>query len=154
MDNDWNSITQSIHSGQRPDYWSPNSIVAPIVLSTTFKQDTIHESPEFYSYIGNNTPNRKVIEECLASLENAKFALCFPSGLSATTVIGLGLLESGDHVLLTKDVYFGIRIIFDECFRKMGISTTFIDMENIDEIEINIKPNTKVSVFLIYDKKG
>jgi cystathionine beta-lyase/cystathionine gamma-synthase len=102
-----NASTKSIHSGQNPDDWHSKCIVSPIVLSTTYKQSEIHASPEYYSYIGYNSPNRKATEECLSSLENAKWALCFPSGLSATTIIGF-LLKSGDHILLTRDVYYGM----------------------------------------------
>ncbi len=138
------NTTKSIHTGQNPDKWDSKCIAPPVVLSTTFKLPEICVSPEYYSYIGYNNPNRTMVEECLASLENAKYSLCFPSGLSATTAIGF-LLKSGDHILMTKDVYYGVAVVLNDCFKRFNIETTFTDMTDVEEIRANLRPNTRVS---------
>ncbi|GIY63979.1 cystathionine gamma-lyase [Caerostris extrusa] len=134
--------TRAIHDGQDPNKWKHRAVVPPISLSTTFQQlaPAVHAGFE-YSRSGN--PTRQCLEESLASLENAKYALCFASGLSATLSLTY-LLKSGDHVICFDDLYGGTNRYFRTCAAKMGIETTFTDMRSLKNIQDAIQPNTRM----------
>jgi cystathionine gamma-lyase len=133
--------TNAIHAGQEPEKWDSRCVVPPIVLSTTFKQFGPGDCVYDYSRSGN--PTRNMLEECLATLEKAKYALCFSSGLGATTTLSY-LLETGSHVLICDDVYGGSNRFFRHCASRMGITSTFIDMLNIDNVKKGLKENTRM----------
>ena len=141
-ENSWGFATNAIHASQEPEKWDSRCVVQPIVLSTTFKQFGPGEYIFDYGRSGN--PTRQTLEECLAKLEKAKYGLCFSSGLGATTTVSY-LLETGKHVLLCDDVYGGSNRFFRLCASRMGISTTFVDMRDLDNISNNLKDNTAVS---------
>jgi len=134
--------TAAIHAGQDPDQWDSQSVVTPIVLSTTFKQHSPAQ-PKKYEYGRSGNPTRDVLEECLATLEGAKYGLCFASGLGAATAL-LGVFNTGDHIICGDDVYGGINRLFNKVATPMGITTTFVDVTNLSNIEKAIKPNTKL----------
>lgn len=132
--------TNAIHVGQDPDKWDSRTVVTPIILGTTFKQDEPGKHYGFeYGRSGN--PTRNTLEETLASLEKAKHAMTFSSGLGALTTISY-LLKSGDHVVLVDDVYGGTNRFFRHCASRMGIESTFVDMVDLDAIEHAFKDNT------------
>ncbi|XP_054711642.1 cystathionine gamma-lyase-like [Uloborus diversus] len=134
--------TRAIHDGQDPDKWKHRAVVPPISMSTTFQQFAPAETAGFdYSRSGN--PTRQCLEECIASLECAKYALCFASGL-ATTLNLVHLLNAGDHVVCFDDLYGGTNRYFRTCAARMGIEPTFIDMRDVNEVEKAIRPNTKM----------
>lgn len=134
--------TQSIHCGQDPEKWDSRCVVPPIVLSTTFKQFAPGKFAG-YEYGRSGNPTRNSLEECLAPLEKAKFALAFGSGLAATTTISY-LLETGQHVLCCDDVYGGTNRFFRLCASRMGIQTSFANMLDLAATEKEIKSNTKL----------
>ncbi|XP_012257893.1 cystathionine gamma-lyase [Athalia rosae] len=134
--------TRAIHSGQDPLQWSHCSVIPPLVMSTTFRQDAPAEHRGFeYGRSGN--PTRNVLEACLASIEDAKHALVFSSGLGATTAI-TSLLENGDHIICGDDVYGGTNRFFQKCASKQGIKVTFVDVTSVKSIEQALQPNTKI----------
>ncbi|XP_075145614.1 cystathionine gamma-lyase-like [Haematobia irritans] len=134
--------TKAIHVGQDPEQWNSLSVIPPISLSTTYKQDGPGQHRGFeYSRSGN--PTRHVLEQCLASLDNAKYGLTFSSGLGATTAV-LTMLSSGDHVVLGDDVYGGTNRLIRQVITRFGIEATFVDPTNIEEFKAAIKPNTKL----------
>lgn len=132
--------TAALHAGQDPDKWKCRSVVPHIALSSTYKQfsPSVHAGFE-YSRSGN--PTRQVLEECLAPLEKAKYALAFSSGLGATTTLSY-MLKSGDHVLSVDDVYGGTNRFFRQCAGRMGINIDFVDMRDMELTEKGLKPNT------------
>lgn len=134
--------TEAIHAGQDPAKWTHRAVIPPISLSTTFQQFAPAEHAGFeYSRSGN--PTRNCLEESLAALEGAKYALCFASGL-ATTMSLTHLLKSGDHVVCFDDLYGGTNRYFRTCASKMGIEVSFVDMREIDNIRKAIQKNTKM----------
>jgi len=134
--------TKAIHAGQEPEQWESMSVVPPIVMSTTFKQ---YGPADFkkYEYGRSGNPSRDVLETCLASIENAKYGICFSSGLGATTAL-LGMLSAGDHMISGDDIYGGTNRLFQKVATNFGIETSFVDGTNVDNIEKAIKPNTKL----------
>jgi cystathionine gamma-lyase len=132
--------TQAIHVGNNPDRWDSRCVVPPLVMSTTFKQYSpgVHAG---YEYGRSGNPTRQALEECLAPLEKAKYALAFSSGLGATTALSY-LMETGNHVLLVDDVYGGTNRFFRHCAARMGIHSSFVDMCDLKLTEEAIKRNT------------
>lgn len=134
--------TRAIHAGQDADKWDSMCVVPPLVLSTTFKQYG-PANYKLYEYGRSGNPTRNVLEECLASIEFAKHAVCFSSGLGATTAL-LGLFNSGDHIICGDDIYGGTNRFFSKLASKFGIEASFVDATKLELIEQAVKPNTKM----------
>lgn len=134
--------TKAIHVGQEPERWDSRVVVPPIVLGTTYKQYSPGEHAG-YEYSRSGNPTRNTLEECMAPLENAKYALAFSSGLGALTAISY-LMRTGEHVLCVDDVYGGTNRFLRHCASRMGIETTFVDMLDFDATVKAIKPNTTI----------
>lgn len=97
-----------------------------------------------FEYGRSDNPTRNVLERCLASLDNAKYALTFSSGLGAGTIISQ-LLSSGDHIVSGDDVYGGTNRFFSKVASRQGIQTDFVDATNLENVKNAIKNNTRVS---------
>nr|CAD7433071.1 unnamed protein product [Timema monikensis] len=134
--------TRAIHVGQEPEQWESRSVVPPISLSTTFKQDGPCQFKQ-YEYGRSGNPSRSVLEKCLASLDGAKHALTFSSGLGATTAV-VQLLNAGDHIICVDDVYGGTNRLFSTIAARMNIETTFVDATIVDNIKNALRANTKL----------
>ncbi|XP_063216943.1 putative cystathionine gamma-lyase 2 [Bacillus rossius redtenbacheri] len=132
--------TRAIHVGQSPDQWSSFAIVPPITLASTFKQDG---SEPKYDYGRSGNPSRSVLEQCLASLDGAKHALAFSSGLGATTAL-TQLLRAGDHIVSSDDIYGGTNRLFSKIIARMNVETTFVDATDTEKVRLAIRPNTKM----------
>lgn len=83
------------------------------------------------------------MESCLASLDNAQFALTFASGLGAQTAI-ISTLSTGDAIITGDDVYGGTNRLFRNLAVKMGMEVIFVDMTNIDNLAKAMKANVKL----------
>lgn len=132
--------TNALHAGQEPEQWESRCVVPPLVMSTTFKQYSPGVTAG-YDYGRSGNPTRKSLETCLASLERAKYALTFSSGLASLTTLTY-LLKSGDHIVVVDDVYGGSNRFFQNCAKSMGIEATFVNMLDLSETEAAFKPNT------------
>lgn len=134
--------TRAIQVGQNPDQWSSGIVVPPIHTGTTFKQDGpgLHRG---YEYGRSGNPTRNSLETCIASLDNAKHAFAFSSGLATITGV-CALLNAGDHVICGDDVYGGTNRYFKNIGKSHGLEVDFIDTTVVDLIEKAIKPNTKM----------
>jgi cystathionine gamma-lyase len=133
--------TRALHVGQGPDP-STGAVVVPIHLATTFAQ----ESPgrhKGYEYSRSGNPTRANLEACLASLEGAEHGLAFSSGLAATTTVML-LLDPGDHVVFTEDVYGGTFRLFDKVFRRYGLNFTAVDPTDPDAVAAAMTDRTRL----------
>ncbi|XP_063923850.1 cystathionine gamma-lyase-like [Zophobas morio] len=131
--------TAAIHAFQEPEQWGSMAVVAPMVASTTFKQYGPGNFKEFeYGRSGN--PNRDVLEKCLATLDNAKYGLCWSSGLGATMGIA-SLFKAGDHIICGDNLFAGTSCLFGKICTKLGLEISFV---NESKIESAIKENTKL----------
>ena len=101
---DLNFSTKAIHVGNQPDSDS-GSVIPPINLSSTFKLEEI-DGVINYDYSRADNPNRRNLEKNLASLEGAEFGIAFSSGMAAIMSL-FQLLDSGDHIIISKNVYGG-----------------------------------------------
>ena len=133
--------TKVIHAGLEPDP-TTGAIMTPIYQTSTYVQASPGDHKGFeYSRTGN--PTRAALEANLAALENAKYGLCFASGLAAIDAV-IKLLKAGDEVVSTNDLYGGTYRIFTKVFENYGINFKFIGMENAQNIEDHITANTKL----------
>ncbi len=132
--------TKAIHVGQEADSATGATIV-PIYQTSTYTQEDIgnHKGYE-YSRTGN--PTRTALEKCIASLEDGKYGLAFASGCAATTNV-ITLLKAGDHIIASDDLYGGTYRLFDKVLAKFGLSFSFVDMTNHEQINAAIRENTK-----------
>lgn len=92
---------------------------------------------------------RKVLETCLAALEDGEHGITFSSGLGATTAI-TALLEAGDHLVAGDDLYGGTNRYIQRCLKKQGITYSFVDMTKVENVINAIQPNTKVRLKILF----
>jgi cystathionine beta-lyase/cystathionine gamma-synthase len=140
-DKSWGFSTRAVHVGQGPDP-ATGAVVQPIHLATTFAQQGVGRH-QGYEYSRSGNPTRSALEECLASLEQAKHALAFASGLGAESTLLL-LLKPDDHVVYMEDVYGGTYRLFDKVMRRFGITFTAVDASDLDAVESAITPSTRL----------
>jgi cystathionine beta-lyase/cystathionine gamma-synthase len=133
--------TKAIHAGIEPDE-ATGAIMTPIYQTSTYVQEAIgvHKGYE-YSRTGN--PTRAALENNIAALENAKYGACFGSGLAAMDCV-LKMLNPGDEVISTNDLYGGSYRIFKTIFEKYGITFHFVDMTNPQNVADKINDKTKL----------
>ena len=134
--------TRAVHAGRHIDP-ATGAVTPPIHLSTTFERSPEGDYPLGYSYSRQDNPNRHALEECLASLEGGKHAICFSSGLAVVTALVQGL-EPGDHIIAPDDVYWGLRKVIGEVFGRWGIETSYVDLTNIDDFHAALRPATRL----------
>ncbi len=133
--------TKTIHGGQEPDK-AYGAVMPPIYQTSTYAQST-PGGHKGYEYSRTHNPTRAALERAFASLENGKFGLAFGSGMAAIDAI-LKLLNPGDEVISTNDLYGGTYRLFTKIFEDFGVKFHFIGMENAARIEDYINENTKL----------
>jgi len=123
-------------------------LTTPIYQTSTFEvtdmQEQLRVTPtdSFYTRYGN--PTSTVAEKAIAELEGVDAALLFSSGMAAITTSFLSLLQAGDHVVAQRDIYGGVIKFLSQWLPKLGIETTFVDTNDIEQHERAIRPNTKI----------
>jgi cystathionine gamma-lyase len=133
--------TLAIHAGQHPDP-STGAIMTPVYLTSTYVQDGPGEH-KGYEYSRTKNPTRKALEECIAALEGAKFGAAFSSGCAAADAM-IHLLDAGDQVVCSDDVYGGTFRLFDKVFKRQGIQFSFVDLSQPGVLEKALTPKTKL----------
>lgn len=117
------------------------AISFPIYQSTTFKHPGLNESTG-YDYSRLQNPTVEELEKTIAILEEGKEALAFSTGLAAI-VCCIHLFKSGDHIILSEDLYGGTFRLFENVYNNFGVEATFVDTTNIEEVKLQVKENTK-----------
>jgi cystathionine beta-lyase/cystathionine gamma-synthase len=133
--------TKAIHAGNEPEP-STGAVNVPIYATSTYANEAFGVS-KGYDYGRSINPTRTALEKNLAAIENGKFGFAFSSGLGATNAIA-SILEKGDHVIVSSNVYGGTYRIFERVFRKLGLDFSWVDTSDEKEIKAALKPNTKM----------
>ena len=133
--------TKAIHAGVDPDS-ATGAIMTPIYQTSTFVQDGVGNH-KGYKYSRTQNPTRHVLEKSLAALENGKYGACFASGIAAIDAV-LKMLNPGDEVISTNDLYGGSYRLFRTIFEKYGIKFNFIDMRNESLVREAVNDRTKL----------
>lgn len=124
--------TLAVHAGAEPDP-ETGAVVPAIQMSTTFKQDGVGGLRSGYEYGRSGNPTRTALEEAIAVLESAGHGFAYASGLAATQNL-LYLLEPGDRLLMSDDVYGGTWRLADKVWRRYGIETDVADLRDLDAV--------------------
>ena len=133
--------TKVIHAGIHPDT-ATGAIMTPIYQTSTYVQEEIGVHKGFeYSRTGN--PTRATLENNLAAIEGGKHGACFGSGLAAIDAV-IKMLNPGDEVISTNDLYGGSYRIFTTIFEKYGIKFHFVNMLDLKNIKEKISSKTKL----------
>jgi cystathionine beta-lyase/cystathionine gamma-synthase len=133
--------TKAIHAGVHPDQ-STGAIMTPIYQTSTYVQEGVGNH-KGYEYSRTLNPTRHALEKNIAAIENGNYGACFGSGLAAIDCI-LKMLNPGDEVISTNDLYGGTYRLFKTIFEKYGLKFHFTAMQDTSEIEKYITKNTKL----------
>jgi cystathionine gamma-synthase len=114
--------TRAVHRG-RGFGGSTGAVMPPVFLTSTFASG----NPDGFDYTRSGNPNFRLLQESVASLEGARFATCFASGVSAITAV-VSSLRSGDLVLAEENVYGCTYRLFDKVFKKFGLRVEYRDL--------------------------
>ncbi|MEM9143143.1 MAG: cystathionine gamma-synthase [Bacteroidota bacterium] len=133
--------SKTIHGGQQPDK-AYGAVMPPIYQTSTYAQTT-PGGHQGYEYSRSANPTRTALENALASIENGAYGLAFASGLAAIDAV-IKLLEPGDEVVSTNDLYGGSYRLFKQVFEKYGIKFHFVGMQDFAQVEEVITTNTKL----------
>ncbi|CRK84229.1 bifunctional cystathionine gamma-lyase/homocysteine desulfhydrase [Neobacillus massiliamazoniensis] len=132
--------TKLIHGGISNDP-ATGAVTFPIYQVSTYKQEGIGGHKGFeYSRTGN--PTRHALEELIKDIEGGTAGFAFGSGMAAITAVMM-LFNSGDHVVLTDDVYGGTFRVMTKVLNRLGIESTFVDTSDLETLKSVIRPNTK-----------
>ena len=133
--------TKAIHAGVEPDP-STGAIMTPIFQTSTYVQESPSKH-KGYAYARGANPTRNQLQKSIAALENGAFGLCFSSGMGATDAV-LRLLNPGDEVITSNDLYGGSYRLFTKVYERVGIKFHFLDLSNAENIQSYINKNTKL----------
>jgi cystathionine beta-lyase len=133
--------TKAIHAGVHPDE-STGAIMTPIYQTSTYVQEGVGNH-KGYEYSRTQNPTRHALEKNIAAIENGKFGACFGSGLAAIDCV-IKMLNPGDEVISTNDLYGGSYRIFKTLFEKYGIVFHFVDMQDSSNVESFVNSKTKL----------
>ena len=146
--------TLQLHVGQETADPATDSRAVPIYQTTSYVfHNSAHAAARFgladpgniYGRLTNSTQD--VFEKRIAALEGGVAALAVASGAAAITYAIQALAQNGDHIVAQKTIYGGSFNLLAHTLPQYGISTTFVDIHNLDEVEAAVQPNTK-AVFI------
>ena len=135
--------TKLIHAGNDAHKSSTNDVMPPIQLSTTFERNSDGVNGEFI-YSRADNPNRKLLENKIAAIENAEEVISFSSGMAAINALLENILEPNSHIIIPNDCYHGTKALINTFFTKWNISFTEVECTEVVNFENAIKENTKL----------
>lgn len=133
--------TKAIHVGQEPEKLT-GAVTVPLFQTSTYAQIEIGKHTGF-EYARTQNPTRFAWEENLAAMEGGVDAFAFGSGLAAVDAV-MRLLSAGDHVIMAEDMYGGTYRLAERILTRFGLSFSYVDMREMKNIEVAIKPNTRM----------
>ena len=133
--------TKTIHGGQIEEK-GYGAVMPPIYQTSTYSQKSPGDH-KGYEYSRTHNPTRSALEKSLASIEGGEFGLAFGSGLAAIDAV-LKLLNPGDEIISTNDLYGGSYRLFTKIFEKYGLVFHFTEMDDLSKIESLVNNNTKM----------
>jgi len=118
--------------------------VPPIYQTTTYAQDDVgvHKG---YDYSRAANPTRQMLEENLASLEGGQYGVTFASGMAALSAL-LTHFVSGDHFIISENVYGGTFRAVTRIFNRFGLEASWVDTMELERVAEAIRPQTKAVI--------
>lgn len=133
--------TRAVRAGQKPDSRT-GAVVPPLYQNVTFEMDA-PGAARGYDYLRTGNPTRSALEEALASLEGARHAVCFSSGMAAVAAVA-SLLSPGDHLISSLHLYAGTHRFFTKMLQKTGIEVTFVETEQPENVRQALREDTRL----------
>jgi len=133
--------TDAIHAGQIPDP-ATGAVITPLYLTSTYEQEELGKN-KGYEYGRTHNLTREALEGNIAALEKGKYGIAFSSGLAAIQAL-MSLVKSGDHLVVSNNVYGGTYRLFETIMTNYGIEYSWVDTSNLANIENAIRENTKI----------
>nr|MDH3098959.1 bifunctional cystathionine gamma-lyase/homocysteine desulfhydrase [Bacillus velezensis] len=132
--------TLMVHGGITGDE-KTGAVSVPIYQVSTYRRPKAGEHTG-YEYSRTANPTRTALESLIAELEGGAAGYAFGSGMVAITAVMM-LFDSGDHVILTDDVYGGTYRVMTGVLNRFGIEADFVDTSSEEKVQKAIRPNTK-----------
>jgi cystathionine beta-lyase/cystathionine gamma-synthase len=133
--------TRAIHAGQHPDP-TTGSVSVPIYATSTYVQDELGKHKGF-EYARVQNPTRFALEENVAALENGRSGHAFASGMAAITTL-MTLVKTGEHVVLSRNVYGGTFRFMTQVLSRYGVESTWVDTTDLANVEAAWRPTTRM----------
>jgi cystathionine beta-lyase/cystathionine gamma-synthase len=120
------------------------SVAVPIYQTATFRHPGLGQSTG-YDYSRSRNPTRQVLEDGIALLEGGARGFAYSSGMAALASLLL-LFKSGDHLVVTEDLYGGTYRLFEQCFTQYGVQFTYVDTTDLEAVRRALRPETRALV--------
>ncbi|HUR33409.1 MAG TPA: PLP-dependent aspartate aminotransferase family protein [Vicinamibacterales bacterium] len=133
--------TICLHAGQEPDP-STGAIITPIYQTSTYVQEELGRH-KGYEYARTQNPTRAALEGNLAAIEGGRAAFAFASGMAAINAIA-SMLKSGDHVVVSDNVYGGTFRLFDKVLTRYQLTFSYVDTGDLEATARAFTPATKL----------
>ncbi len=134
--------TRTIHAGQSHDP-TTGAVMTQIYATSTYSKQS-HVLHKGFEYARSQNPTRVAFERCIADLEGGTQAFAFASGLAAGATV-IDLLNAGDHVIASDDIYGGSFRLFERVKRRTsGLEFSFVDLSDLAAVEAAVRPNTRM----------
>ncbi len=140
MEDMMNIATQATQIGLDWDTRT-GAVTVPIYQTATFRHPGLGQSTG-YDYSRSGNPTRQALEEGMARLDNGARGFAYSTGMAAITSI-LFLFKSGDHLVVTEDLYGGTYRLFEQCLNQYGLSFTYVDTSDMDAVRRAVRPETR-----------
>ena len=147
---EWSFETKQLHVGQEDYDHSSDARAVPIYQTTSYVfRDSAHAAARFgladpgniYGRLNNSTQG--ILEQRITALENGSAGLAVASGAAAISYTFQALASAGDHIVASKTIYGGTYNLLSHTLPLHGVTTTFVDIHNLEEVRAAIQPNTK-----------
>jgi methionine-gamma-lyase len=146
---DYGFDTRAIHAGQIDDGFG--SVTPGIYQSSTFAfRDAEHGAQCFqdatagYIYSRLGSPNSRMLEACLASLEGGQRAMSFATGMASLNFLFYALLGQGSHIVLSESIYAPTRLTIEKHWSRFGVEYSTVDSSSLDAVAAAMRPSTKL----------
>jgi cystathionine beta-lyase/cystathionine gamma-synthase len=133
--------TICLHAGQQPDP-ATGAIITPIYQTSTYVQEALGRH-KGYEYARTQNPTRAALEANLAAIENGPAAFAFASGMAAISAVA-SMLRSGDHVVVSENVYGGTYRLFESVLTRYLLTFSYVDTGDQEATERAFTPATRL----------
>ena len=136
--------TREVHAGVTPDPVT-GAILTPIYQTTTYVQESVDKYlDKGYSYSRSGNPTVTALENKITALEGGAGSLCFATGMAATSCTIMGMVGTGDHIILSDVVYGGTHRVSTKVLNRWGLQCSFVDTADASNVKNAIRDNTRL----------
>jgi O-succinylhomoserine sulfhydrylase len=148
-DKQFQQDTNAIRGGYQPTHENEHS--EALFLTSSYVFDSAEMAAQSFSdeiegnvYSRYTNPTVRTFEQRLALMEGAEQAVATSSGMAASLAVIMALLESGDHIVCSRDVFGSTRIMMDKYITKFGVEVTYVPLTDLAAWQAAVQPNTKM----------